>query len=124
MSDNHVIAIAITAIFCPAALWCGVLSARAYRGSWRGWTAIHPPLTLWGPHWGLLTLAVYSGTSLIGGVLLGLAQAGDSSWMQVASIAVLLTGIVVGMVVSHVLPDRWRPEWYRRQPVGASTGRR
>ncbi|MGD6979036.1 MULTISPECIES: hypothetical protein [Citricoccus] len=124
MSDNQMIAIAITVIFCLAALWSGVMSARAYRGSWRGWMAIHPPLTLWGPHWGLLTLAVYSVTSLIGGILLGLAQAGGSSWMQVASIAVLITGIVVGMIVSHVLPDRWRPEWYRRQAVGASVGRR
>lgn len=117
------IAIVITPIFCLAALWAGVMSARAYRGTWRGWTAIHPPLTLWGPHWGLLTLAVYSVTALIGGVLLGLSQVEGSSWMQVASVAVLIVGIVVGMIVSHVLPDRWRPEWYRRHAVGSAAGR-
>lgn len=123
MSDNQMIAIVIMAIFCLAALWSGVMSARAYRGTWRGWVAIHPPLTLWGPHWGLLTLAVYSVTALIGGTLLGLAQLGDSSWMQVASVAVLIVGIVAGMIVSHVLPDRWRPGWYRHQAVGAAAGR-
>lgn len=123
MTDTQTIAIAITAIFYLAALWAGIMSIRAYRGTWRSWLTVHPPLTLWGRHWGLLTLAVYAVTAVVGGTLLGLAQLGDTSWLQVAAIVVLAAGIVVGMVVSHVLPDGWRPDWYRRLNSGTGTGR-
>jgi hypothetical protein len=117
-------AIAITAIFYVAALWAGIMSARAYRGTWRTWLTIHPPLTLWGRHWGLLTLAVYAVAAAVGGTLLGVAQlGGGTTWMQVVALAVLIAGVLVGLVVSHVLPDRWRPAWYRSHRTSPAVGR-
>jgi hypothetical protein len=119
-------AIAITVIFYVAALWAGIMSARAYRGTWRRCLSIRPPLTLWGRHWGLLTLAIYAVAAAIGGTLLGLAQlGGGTTWIQVVALTVLIAGILVGLVVSHVLPERWRPAWYRspgQDPDGPWTG--
>ncbi|MEE1621850.1 hypothetical protein ACQ7DA_09950 [Zafaria sp. J156] len=91
---------------------------RSYRGAYRSWMLTRPPLLPVGRHWGLLPLGTAAVTLLLAGGALFAEQLmryspRPAEFGAGVAAAVVVLGVVLSLVFSHRLPERWKPGWYR-----------
>ncbi|GAA4367552.1 hypothetical protein [Paeniglutamicibacter cryotolerans] len=113
----------LAAIMLACAIPLGVMSYRGYRGSWRRFLVMQPPLIPVGRYWGLLTSAVLAllviwacGTTMLSILPRTGSWTGQHSfWLVTVPVIVL---VAAAYLFSWWLPRAWRPGWLREQDRG------